>query len=84
MRKITGIVTKDSYYLKNGSNLYLICFTVNVDSKIYIFGEVLVHFKTCRLLTLNKGDKVVITGKVNINSGLYIKALFVSKLPFYA
>lgn len=78
MKKIKGIVTKDSYYIKN-KKYYQIFFSVIIDCRLYIFGEIFVHLKSCFPRSFKKGDNVIISGKIILNSGFYIDALSVLK-----
>lgn len=82
MDKIIGIVSTKSYfkYDKNGIIIY---FTIQVDCKTSIFGEINVQYRSNTIDFFYPGDKIKTFGKIRILFGSFIEVTSVTKLSIY-
>ncbi len=84
MKKVLGIVLTNSFHFRNNKGNYLIDFTVQVDRKEFIFGEINVRFISTICLELKIGEKVLIYGSLLRDSGFIMEATSITRLPLYS
>ncbi len=83
MTNILGIVMVDSYYFRDIIGNYLIEFSMQIDSKEYIYGELYVRFISEHLHEFKTGDRIEIKGSLQSEVGMLLEATSIKRLPLY-
>lgn len=74
MNRVSGIVMTTSYYYIDQNNNYRINFSMQVDRKIFIFGELSVHLQSNRIIEFLPGENITIQGNISYSNGCRIDA----------
>lgn len=72
MNKISGIVLNNSYYYKNCNDKFIINFPFQVDRKVSIFGQIMVHLTSPLPLEFKPGRHLTIKGDIFYENGCRI------------
>lgn len=73
MNKISGIIIENSYFYKSYNDKFIINFPMQVDRKVSIFGQIMVHITSTKPLEFYSGKHIIIKGDVIYENGSRIK-----------
>lgn len=83
MVKIKGIVSSRSYLLNLKNNYYLVEFSLQVDKKINIEGEIHISYKSKDLIEFLPGDKIEILYYPSKRKNYFLEVIKIHKISHF-